>query len=83
MNITNPAAPSMGYTGIFMNCCEYAMSDPNPYVNPPNPGTTPNYNIVNNAGNLRFINNNDTAIIKAQNAADLIDRAPCYQGSSR
>ena len=26
-----------------MNCGEYAMSDPNPYVDPPNPGATPNY----------------------------------------
>ena len=48
------------------------MSDPTAYVDPPNPGTTPNYNVVDNAGRLHFLNYNDRAIIKAQHAADLI-----------
>ena len=69
MAIANPAAPTMGYAGIFMNRGEYAMSVPTPYVDPPNPGATPNYNVINNAGRLRFLNNNDHAIIKAQHAA--------------
>ena len=43
MAIANPAVPDMGYAGIFMIQGKYAMSDPNPYVDPPNPGTTPNY----------------------------------------
>jgi hypothetical protein len=72
MSIANPNAPNMGYAGIFMNRGEYAMSDPNPYIDPPNPGATPNYNVVDNAGNLRFLNENDRAIIKATHAADLI-----------
>ena len=72
MAIANPAAPDMGYDGILMNCGEYAMSDPNPYVDPPNPGATPNYNVIDSEGNLRFLNNNDRAISKAQHAADLI-----------
>eukprot|EP00804_Cyclotella_cryptica_P013523 CCRYP_017243-RA/>CCRYP_017243-RA protein AED:0.41 eAED:0.30 QI:0/0/0/1/1/1/5/0/1642 len=72
MAIANPAAPSMGYVGIFMNCGEYAMSAPTPYIDPPNPGATPNYNVLDNAGQLRFLNDNDRAIIKAQHAADLI-----------
>eukprot|EP00804_Cyclotella_cryptica_P001830 CCRYP_018403-RA/>CCRYP_018403-RA protein AED:0.65 eAED:0.23 QI:0/0/0/1/1/1/2/0/799 len=72
MAIANPAAPNMGYAGIFMNRGEYAMSAPTPYVNPPNPGATPNYNVVDNAGQLRFLNDNDRAIIKAQHAADLV-----------
>ena len=72
MAIVNPAATNMGYAGISMNCGKNAMSDPNPYVDPPNPGTTPNYNVVDNAGNLRFLNGNDQAILKAQHAADLI-----------
>jgi len=72
MAIANPAAPNMGYAKIFMNRGEYAMSAPTPYIDPPNPGATPNYNIVDNAGHLRFLNDNDHAIIKAQHAADLI-----------
>jgi hypothetical protein len=72
MAIANPAAPNMGYAGIFMNRGEYAMSAPTPYVDPPNPGATPNYNVTDNAGRLRFLNDNDRAIIKAQHAADLI-----------
>ena len=72
MVIANPEASDMGYAGIFMNRGKYAMSDPNPYVDPPNPGATPNYNVVDNAGNLQFLNNNDHAILKAQHAADLI-----------
>lgn len=55
-----------------MNRDEYAMSDPNAYVDPPNPGATPNYNVIDNAGNLRFLNDNDRSIIKAQHAAALI-----------
>ena len=72
MAIANPAAPDMGYAGIFMNHGKYAMSDPNPFVDPPNPGATPNYNVVDNAGNLRFLNDNDCTILKAQHAANLI-----------
>ena len=52
MAIANPAALNMGCAGIFMNRGKYAMSDPNPYVDPPNPGITPNYNFSDNAGNL-------------------------------
>ena len=72
MSIANLAAPHMGYAGIFMNGGEYAMSYPNPYVDPPNPGTTPKYNVVDNAGNLRFLNYNNRAILKAQHATNLI-----------
>ena len=72
MAIANPEAPDMGYAGIFMNRGKYAMSDPNPYVDPPNPDATPNYNVIDNAGNLQFLNNNDCVILKAQHAADLI-----------
>ena len=48
------------------------MSNPNLYVDPPNPGATPNYNVIDNAGNLQFLNDNDRAILKAQHAANLI-----------
>ena len=72
MTIANPAAPNMGYAGIFMNRGEYAMSAPTPYIDPPNPGATPNYNVMDNAGQLRFLDDNDRAIIKAQHAADLV-----------
>jgi hypothetical protein len=72
MAIANPAHPNMGYAGIFMDRGEYAMSDPNAYVDPPNPGATPNYEPVNPDGTFRFITENDRAIIKAQHAADLI-----------
>jgi hypothetical protein len=44
--IGNPDHPEMGYAGIFMNIGEYAMSDPNPYITPPNPGATPNFDPV-------------------------------------
>ena len=64
--------PKMGYAGIFMNICEYAMSDPNPYITPPNPGATPNFDPVNEDGNPHFLNENDRAIIKARHAAALI-----------
>jgi hypothetical protein len=48
----NPAPPDMGYAGIFMDQGEYAMSNSNLYQKPtPNPGTTPNYNVYDNAGN--------------------------------
>jgi hypothetical protein len=62
----------MGYSGIFMDRGEYAMSNPNPYVDPPIPGATPNYNVTDATGNLRFLNDNNRTIIKAQLAADLI-----------
>ena len=72
MAIANPVAPDMSYAGIFVNRGEYAMSDPNPYVDPPNPGATPNYNVIENAVNLQFLNDNNHAILKAQHVADLI-----------
>ena len=72
MAIANPAAPNMGYAEIFMSHSEYAMSDPNPHVDPPNPGATPNYNVVDNSGNLQFIYDNNHAILMAQHVADLI-----------
>ena len=62
----------MGYAGIFMDCGEYTMSNDNPYVNPPNHSATPNYNIINNASNLQFLNDNDHAIIRVQHVVDLI-----------
>jgi hypothetical protein len=52
-----------------MDIGEFAMSDPNPYQEPANPGATPDYVA---AGQNRFLNDNDRAQIKAQHAADLI-----------
>jgi hypothetical protein len=62
----------MGYAGIFMDIAEYAMSDPNPFVPPPNPGATPNFDLRDEAGQPRFLNDNDRAQIKAAHAADII-----------
>ena len=45
-------ATDLFFESMAKNRGKYAMSDPNPYVDPPNPGTTPNYNVVDNAGNL-------------------------------
>jgi hypothetical protein len=68
-NIAHPDHPAMGYAGLFMDIGEYAMSDPNPYQEPANPGATPDYVA---AGQNLFLNDNDRAQIKAQHAADLI-----------
>eukprot|EP00956_Cyclotella_meneghiniana_P022778 scaffold43441_cov73-Cyclotella_meneghiniana.AAC.1 len=62
----------MGYAGIFMDRGEYAMSDPNPYVDPPNPGATPNYTIHDADGEVVFLDATDRAIIKAEHEAALI-----------
>jgi hypothetical protein len=67
----------MGYSGIFMNIGEYAMSDPNPWEDPPNPGATPNYDPIEADGNQRFLDDNVRAQIKAKHAADLILWANC------
>jgi hypothetical protein len=67
--IAHPDHPVMGYAGLFMDIGEFAMSDPNPYQEPANPGATPDYIA---AGQNRFLNDNDRAQIKAQHAADLI-----------
>jgi hypothetical protein len=55
-----------------MDIAEYAMSDPNPFVPPPNPGATPNFDLRNEAGQPRFLNDNDRTQIKAAHAADII-----------
>ena len=68
-SIPHPRHPGMGYAGIFMNTGEFAMSDPNAWQDPPNPGATPDFAT---AGQNRFLNDNDRAQIKAQHAADLI-----------
>jgi len=72
ITIPNPECPNMGYAGIFMNRTEYAMSEPQPYIDPANPGATPNYNRVDEAGNPINLTENDRAIIKAQYESDVL-----------
>eukprot|EP00956_Cyclotella_meneghiniana_P012367 scaffold17598_cov22-Cyclotella_meneghiniana.AAC.1 len=72
VSIANPNAQNMGYAGIFMDRGEYAMSDPNPYVDPPNPGATPNYNVLDETGQILILDATDRAIIKAEHEAALI-----------
>eukprot|EP00956_Cyclotella_meneghiniana_P004489 scaffold5541_cov43-Cyclotella_meneghiniana.AAC.2 len=72
VSIANPNAQNMGYAGIFMDRGEYAMSDPNPYVDPPNPGATPNYTVHDADGEIVFLDATDRAIIKAEHEAALI-----------
>jgi hypothetical protein len=67
----------MGYSGIFMNIGEYVMSDPTPWQDPPNPGSTPNYDPIDADGNQRFLDDNVRAQIRAKHAADLILWANC------
>jgi hypothetical protein len=75
--IQNANAPTMGYSGIFMNIGEYVMSDPTPWQDPPNPGSTPNYDPIDADGNQRFLDDNVHAQIRAKHAADLILWANC------
>ena len=62
----------MGYARIFMDRGEYAMSDPNPYVDPPNPGATPNYTVLDAEGEIVFLDATDRVIIKAEHEPALI-----------
>ena len=63
----------MGYAGVFMDRAgEYAMSEPDAYVDSSNPGASPNYEVCDANNNLLLLNDNDRAIIKAQHGAALI-----------
>ena len=64
--IDNPSLPNRGYLGLVASATEYEQYSPGePWVDPPNPGASPNYPRIGPAGQPVELSDTERAQIKA------------------